>query len=183
MVWYSFLIIQQNKVWLNERSLFLHAVEKSPNSVWARTSLAATYINQGELEKARKELEAGFQIYDKDPRLLRHWGRLLWKDGNLEEAEKIFKKAIDLDTIKVANRGLYKLLAFLYLEKGENAKALDAMGKAINSPIVFDDLEYYQNLDQEIYEGIKSIQGRTPDSYSELEKEGLRGYIQSVRGF
>lgn len=183
LIWYSFLIIKQNKVWLNERALFTHAVEKSPNSVWARTSLAASYLSSGEVEKARNELEAGLKIYDKDPRILMHWGRLRWKDGNLEEAEKIFKKAIDLDTIKIASRGLYKLLAFLYLEKGENKKALAAIEKANSFPIVFDDVQYYQNLDQEIYEGIKNLQGRTLDSYSEAEKEGLRGHIQSVRGF
>ena len=68
-----------------------------------------------------------------------------------------------------------KLVSFETIEK--NWMKNDQVRKA------FQNLEPEYQLAQEIYEGIKSIQGRTLDSYSELEKEGLRGYIQSVRGF
>ena len=47
----------------------------------------------------------------------------------------------------------------------------------------FDDEAGVQKIDQEIYDGIKSLQGRNMDSYSESEKLGLQGHIQFVRGF
>jgi len=129
-------------------------------------------------------MELGLKIYDKYPRLLINWGKLQWKDGNLEEAEKTFKKAINFDnSCKGFSGGIYRLLAFLYLEKGDNKKALEAMEKAINSSIPYDDVETVRKGDQQVYESIKRLQSRTPDSYSELEKEELQRSIKAIRGF
>ena len=182
LVWFSLLIIEQNKTWLNEKNLFIHAVAASPNSVWARENLAVTYLNEGRFEEARTQMQGGLSIYDKYPKLLRDWGRLVWKDGDLIGAETVFKKAIALDSRGTSSRGLYRLLAFVYLDKGENEHAFEAITKALTYP-AFGDTETSDRVDQESYEGIRSLRDIDPKSYSEIDRKALQQRIIWTRGF
>lgn len=133
--WYSFLIIKQNKVWLNDRSLYIYASNTSPNSAWSQTNLAAVYFKDGKYDLARMQIEKSLAIYDSSPSSLNILGKLEWEEGKYENAEKAFRSAIEFDLHGRNRRSLYRILALLNLDSKQNRKALDYMTEALKWPV------------------------------------------------
>lgn len=182
LAWYSFLTIKQNKIWLSNRNLFVYAAEASPNSVGARSNLAAVYLEEERFTEAREQVEYALSIYDKYPPALNILGKLNWKDTRYKDAEAAFKKALEFDKNGRNHRSLFRSLAFLSLDLGKNKEALMYMEEALKWPASRDSQKIVQ-IDEVLYEKIKKYSTRESGSYTKEEIEELGSLIKIVRGF
>jgi len=182
LFWYSILIFKLDKIWLDDRVLYMYSAEKSPNSVGARTNAAAIYMKEKQFNKARQEINAAVAIYDKNPATLNILGKLYWRDGDYKRAEDVFKKGIESDTRQRNYRNFYRLLAFMMMDQGRNAQALDYMKQVVNAP-AYGLKENVVKTDVVLYQIIAKFQGRTIRSYSKDEINTLVAIIKLVSGF
>ncbi len=116
---------------------FSRAIELRPDHGPARRGLARIKIVQGELEGARQEVEAALASAETD---LQTWllkGELELSLQRLEEAERAFRKAIEINEHSaVARLGLARVL-IAQRKTDEAAKAIDAVaGSDSNDPRV-----------------------------------------------
>ncbi|MDO8496040.1 MAG: tetratricopeptide repeat protein [bacterium] len=182
LVFYSFIIFRQNRVWLNDKNLFIYASEKSPNSAWARTNVAEGFFLSGDTERAKKEIEAALKIADQYPSALYVLGQIYWKEGRFGEAEDVFNRAIKFDIYDRNKRSLYRSLALISLDVGNNKQALAYMTEAIKWPAT-GDLEKTLKIDEILLQKIEEYSNRDINSYTQKEIEGLLNLIKILRGF
>jgi len=182
LVFYSFIMFRQNKVWLNDKNLFIYASEKSPNSAWARTNVAEGFFLSGDVERAKKEIDAALKISDKYPSALYVLGQIYWKEGRFGEADEVFKKAIKFDIYDRNKRSLYRSLALISLDIGNNNQAFVYMTEAVKWPAT-GDLEKTRKIDELLLQKVKEYSNRDIKSYSQKEIDGLVNLIKILRGF
>lgn len=182
LIWFSLIIIKQNNVWLNDQNLFISAAARSPNSVWTRTNVAEGYFLSGNVEKAREELSAALKISDKHPLALYVLGQLNWKDGKYKEAEEAFKRAIEYDAHGRNKRSLYRGMALINMDIGNNKQALLYMEEAVKWPPA-GELENILKVDEFLLKTIKEYSNRNIQSYTKEEIQKIGGLIKILRGF
>ena len=182
LMWFSSIIIRQNNVWLNDKNLFISAAARSPNSVWARTNVAEGYFLSGNVEKAREELGAALKISEKHPLALYVLGQLSWKDGKHKEAEEAFKGAIEYDAHGRNKRSLYRGLALINMDTGDNKQALLYMEEAVKWPPA-GELETILKVDEFLLKTIKEYSNRNIQSYTKEDVQKIGGLIKVLRGF
>ena len=182
LVFYSVIIFRQNRVWLNDKNLFIYASEKSPNSAWARTNVAEGFFLSGNVERAEREITAALKIADEYPSALYVLGQIYWKDGRFGEAEEVLKKAIKLDIYDRNKRSFYRSLALINLDIGNNEQALVYMQEAVKWSAT-GDLEKTIKIDQLLLQKVEEYAGRDINSYTQEEIEGLVKLIKILRGF
>lgn len=176
---FSVAIINQNRIWLNDRGLFVAAAERSPDSVWARTNLANVYFHEKNYEGARNELEAAFKFSDNYTPALNLWGKLLWREGKYEQAEETFKKAIVFDYSGKWRRIIYRTLAFLSFDIGKNKEAISYMEQALKSKALPND-ETMPQIDNALYEALKKNRNRSINSYTPQERQDINLIIKNI---
>jgi len=182
LIWFSVIIIKQNRVWLNDQNLFLHAAARSPNSVWARTSVAEGYFLSGEVDKAKEEIEAVLEISDEYPLTLYVLGQIYWKEGLFSEAETSFKRALEFDAHGRNKRSFYRSMALVNFDIGNNKKALEYMLEAVKWPPA-GDIENVLEVDRFLLKKIEEYADRDARSYSQEEIQELGQLIKTLRGF
>ncbi len=182
LIWYGSLIFRQNKVWLNDQNLFVSAAERSPNSVWARTNAAEGYFLSGNTGQAKKEIAAALNISDEYPLTLYVLGQINWKEGRFSEAEDAFKRGIKFDTRGSNKRSLYRSLALISLDIGNNKQALEYMREAVKWPAA-GDLEKIVKIDEMLLAKIEEYSNRDIRSYSRDEIQEWVRLIKLLRGF
>ena len=182
LMWFSSIIIRQNNVWLNDKNLFISAAARSPNSVWARTNVAEGYFLSGNVEKAREELGAALKISEKHPLALYVSGQLYWKEGKHKEAEEAFKRAIEYDAHGRNKRSLYRGLALINMDTGNNKQALFYMEEAVKWPPA-GELENILKVDEFLLKTIREYSNRSIQSYTKEEVQKIGGLIKILRGF
>ena len=182
LAFYFIIIFRQNRVWLNDKNLFIYASEKSPNSAWARTNVAEGFFLSGSIERARKEIEVALKISDQYPSALYVLGQIYWKEGRFGEAEEVFKKAIKFDIYNRNKRSLYRSLALVNLDIGNNEQALVYMQEAIKWPTT-GDLEKTLKIDDLVLQKVKEYSDRDISSYTQEEINELVNLIKILRGF
>ena len=182
LIWFSSVIIRQNNVWLNDQNLFISAAAKSPNSVWARTNVAEGYFLSGNIDKAKEELEAALKISNKHPLALYVSGQLYWKEGKHKEAEEAFKRAIEYDAHGRNKRSLYRGLALINMDTGNNKQALFYMEEAVKWPPA-GELENILKVDEFLLKTIREYSNRSIQSYTKEEVQKIGGLIKILRGF
>ncbi len=182
LVFYSIIVFRQNRVWLNDKNLFIYASEMSPNSAWARTNVAEGFFLSGDVIRAKKEIEVALKISDKYPSALYVLGQIYWKEGRFGEVEEVFKKAIKFDIYDRNKRSLYRSLALISLDIGNNQQALIYMTEAIKWPAT-GDLEKTIKIDELLLQKVKEYSNRDISSYTQEEIEGLVNLIKILRGF
>lgn len=130
---YSFIVIRRNLVWASDEALFKSMVQTAPQSVQAYANLANFYMKNDRLDEARREAEAGFNIYQEYSPLLNVIGAIAFKDNNYELARTAFLKAIELaPKIPLS----YSNLGRLYYGNGEYDKAKEMLASAIKLYVV-----------------------------------------------
>ena len=179
---YSYVIFQQNKVWLNDQNLFIRAAEKSPNSVWARTNLAEGFFLSGNIDKAKEEIKAALKISNEYPLTLYVSGQIYWKEGLFGQAEDAFQKALGFDTRGSNKRSLYRSLALLSLDIGNNKQALMYMQEAVKWPPA-GDLDKILKIDETLLKKMEEYSDRNINSYTRAEINELVQIIKILRGF
>lgn len=182
LVWYSFLITKQNEVWASDKSLFIYAAKASPQSVWARTNLASVYFEERKFELALQESKTALQIYDKYPATLNILGKVYWRSGRYTDSEDAFKKAAEFDNHGRNKRAIYRTLALLNLDQGKNSQAFFYMDEAVKWPAAREQKNILE-VDNFLFEKMSVYKNRSPNSYTQSEKEGLTRLIKLLRGF
>ncbi len=180
--WFSFLIIKQNRIWFDNRPFFVYTARMSPDSAWARSNRAAVYLEEKNFDKAKEEVEASLRIYGAYLPALNILGKLHWQADKYEEAEAAFKKAIEADIKDRSSRRLYRMLAFLNLDFGNNQKAFMYMKKAVELPAAGGN-EKIIKTDEVLYKIVESYKDRKPSSYTQKEGEDLVNLIKMIRGW
>lgn len=182
LIWFSFIIIKQNQVWLNDQNLFATAAIRSPNSVWARTNLAEGYFASGDVEKAKEELGASLKISDEYSLSLFVLGKINWKEAKYGEAEKAFKRALEFDVHGRNKRSIYRTLALVNLDIGNNKQSLAYMEEAVKWPPA-GELENVLKVDEVLLKKIKEYSNKNAKLYSQEEVQELGQMITILRGF
>ncbi len=181
LVVYSFLTIKQNRIWSNNRELFVHAAKASPNSAWVRTNLAAIYFKESKFDQAKDEIERSLKISEDHPFTLNIYAKLKWQEGNLQEAESVFKRAIENDIYGANHRDLYRALSILKLEVKDYDEALNYIRYATESD-VFRNPKKVVYLDNLLLSYIYGLSKNKPDVLSDSEHEIVRSLITHVKG-
>ena len=118
---YSVLVFNQNKVWVNEFSLWSHVVKNAPESYIGYTALGMYYQNTGELGKAEylfhKAIDIGGDSYYN---VHRNLGRLYILQDKQELAIPELEKAI---SIYPYSSGIHNDLGSLYYRRGRKEPA------------------------------------------------------------
>jgi tetratricopeptide (TPR) repeat protein len=102
---YSFMTINQNRIWRNSYTLWTDAVEKSPDSNTANALMGVVYMDLGMDEKAVKYLEKAVQVLPYDYQSRNNLGIVYGRMDKPERAHHELLTAIQLkpedDTIKI----------------------------------------------------------------------------------
>ena len=182
IILYSAIIFRQNKIWLNDRNLFIYASEISPSSAWARTNVAEGFFLSGDVERAKEEIAAALDISDQYPSALYVLGQIYWNEGRFGEAEEVLKKALEFDIYDRNKRSFYRSLALIDLDTGNNGQALVHMQEAVKWPAM-GDIEKTLKIDKLLLQRIEEYADRDINSYTQEEKEELAKLIKIIRGF
>src|SRR3989344_189503 len=177
LVWFSFIIIKQNRTWLNDQNLFTYAATRSPDSVWARTNLAEGYFASGDVEKAKEELGAALKISDEYSLTLFVLGKINWKEAKYGEAEEAFKRALNFDAHGRNKRSIYRTLALVNLDIGNNKQSLAYMEEAVKWPPA-GELENVLMVDEVLLKKIKEYSDKDVRFYSREEIQELGQLIK-----
>ncbi|MBI1195737.1 MAG: tetratricopeptide repeat protein [Gammaproteobacteria bacterium] len=107
---------------------FRHALALQPDHIEARWSLAATLINQSNLDEADVLLAKGIELTHNAPRLAQLYAHLLLSRGHPEKALKILDTApppVKDDT------EYHALLASILVREGQHARAANIYGSLL----------------------------------------------------
>jgi type IV pilus assembly protein PilF len=102
----------------------------SPNMVQVYTSFAHYYAEVGEHELTIASYEKAISINEEDPDTLNNYGVYLCRNGQLDEAEKQFLKAIAVPSYTLVSES-YENLASCFLQNDEFEKAESYLAKAL----------------------------------------------------
>ena len=120
MVGYSYITIQQNRIWKNSFTLWDDAVRNYPESNTANALMGVVYMNSGMYQEAMKYLEKAIQILPSDYHSRNNLGVIYGKLGQSEKGVNELLVAIRLrpkdDAIRIN-------LSVLYMWQGEYNKA------------------------------------------------------------
>jgi tetratricopeptide (TPR) repeat protein len=109
---YSFMTIQQNKIWENSYTLWSDAVEKYPESNTANALMGVVYMDLGMDKKAVEYLEKAVQILPIDYESRNNLGIVYGRSGQPEKALKELMRAASLkpdnDIIKINLSAFYQ---------------------------------------------------------------------------
>ncbi len=93
---YSFAVIQRNKVWADQYSLWSDTVIKMPESFKGHNGLGIVYNKQGQLDEAIKEYLTAIRFKPAYADAHYNLGNVYEKQGQLDEAIKEYKLALSL---------------------------------------------------------------------------------------
>jgi Flp pilus assembly protein TadD len=127
---YSFMTLQQNKVWENSYTLWADAVEKSPESNTANALMGVVYMDIGMDKEAVKFLEKAVELLPYDYQSRNNLGIVYGRMGEPGRALKELATAIwlkpDDDKMKIN-------LAVLYQREKEYHKAENILRKVLET--------------------------------------------------
>jgi tetratricopeptide (TPR) repeat protein len=117
---YSFMTIQQNKIWENSYTLWSDAVEKYPESNVANALMGVVYMELGMDEKAVEYLEKAVQLLPIDYESRNNLGIVY---GQLDKPENALKELMAAISLKPENDNIKINLAVFYQRQREYQKA------------------------------------------------------------
>jgi Flp pilus assembly protein TadD len=117
---YSFMTVQQNKIWENSYTLWTDAVEKNPESNTANALLGTVYMELEMNEEAAKHLERAIQIFPLDYESRNNLGIVY---GRVGMPERAFRELTTGLAIKPENDTIKINLALHYQREREYEKA------------------------------------------------------------
>jgi tetratricopeptide (TPR) repeat protein len=94
---YSFAVIQRNKIWADDYSLWSDTVIKVPESFKAHNGLGIVYDKQGRLDEAIKEYLTAIRFKPVYADAHNSLGNVYAKQGRIDEAIKEYKLALSID--------------------------------------------------------------------------------------
>jgi Flp pilus assembly protein TadD len=119
--------VLRNRDWRDHATLFLRAVEVSPNSAKVRFNLGGVYLDRGLTDEALREYEASLAILP-SPGVYRGIGTLYLRKGLPQAAIAEYRKALALD---LRDPETYNNLGYVLLKEGSVEEAIQALRKAL----------------------------------------------------
>jgi protein O-mannosyl-transferase len=124
--------VVRNRDWKDDLTLYSDAVRAAPNSAKMHSNLGYAYLNQGNLDLARKELDAALQIYPNNPDSLEGYGLLESRTGNYQAAGRMMEAAFYTSARDNPNYDYMAVnLAALYVQTGHLDGALELLNREI----------------------------------------------------
>src|SRR5258708_7024560 len=125
--------VVRNRVWKDNLTLYSAAVRAVPRSAKMHEALGATYVELGQLDLARKELQIALSIEPDFPYALEAYGLVeSWKH-NYQAAGPLLEKAFHLSRRDDPNYDDMAVnLAAVYLQTDQASKALDLLNREIS---------------------------------------------------
>lgn len=143
LLFYGTITINRNTVWTSNINLYQNMLKTAPNSVLTRNNLARLYFSNGYLDKAKEEAQIALNIYPFPP-TLDLLGQISWRENNYAQAEKLFKRSIELNPKPIRS---YSNLGQMYYEMGKYKEAVDILTYPVDAmPIKKDVLVYALSL-------------------------------------
>jgi tetratricopeptide (TPR) repeat protein len=126
---YSFMTIQQNKIWENSYTLWSDAVEKYPESNVANALMGVVYMDLGMDEKAAEYLEKAVQILPIDYESRNNLGIVY---GRLDKPEGALKELMTAMSLKPENDYIKINLSVFYQRQKEYKKSEEVLNDLIS---------------------------------------------------
>jgi tetratricopeptide (TPR) repeat protein len=126
---YSFMTIQQNRVWENSYTLWTDAVEKCPQSNTANALMGVVYMDLGMYEKAAEYLERAVQIFPMDYESRNNLG-IVYQD--LDRPEKALKELMTAISLNPENDIIKINLSVFYQRQREYKKSEEVLNDLIS---------------------------------------------------
>jgi len=136
---YSFAVIQRNKVWADQYSLWSDTVIKMPESFKGHNGLGIVYNKQGRLDEAIKEYLTAIRFKPAYADAHYNLGNVYEKQGQLDEAIKEYKLALSL---KPAYADAHNNLGNAYNEQSRMAEAIKEYKLALSLKPDYADAHY-----------------------------------------
>ena len=127
---YSFAVIQRNRIWLDDYSLWSDTVIKMPESTRAHHGIGIVYFKQGRLYEAMEELKLALSLkpgFATDAHNI--IGLIYEKQGQIDEAIKEFKMALSL---KPDLHEVHYNLGLVYAKQGQIDEAIKEFKMALS---------------------------------------------------
>jgi tetratricopeptide (TPR) repeat protein len=121
---YSFMTIQQNKIWENSYTLWADAVEKYPNSNTANAIMGVVYMELGMDERAVEHLEKAVRILPYDYQSRNNLGIVY---GRMEQPDKALKELMTAIWLKPEDDTIKINLSAFYQRQKEYKKAEEVL--------------------------------------------------------
>ena len=171
-----------------ERS-FVRALALQPDYALAAANLGEVLRDQGEVERAEKTLRAALARQAGGPPfrpLIVLLAGLLRERGALDEAERLYRQAIDLSPRE--SGGQWASLAWVLSERGAMAAARDAyaaartvdatdlrslLGKHLTLPMIYADTDHLASERAAFAAGLSALQHELPAAAAALSEEKL----------
>lgn len=120
LVGYSFMTIQQNRIWENSYTLWSDAVEKNPESNTANALMGVVYMDLGMDDKAVEYLEKAVQLLPIDYESRNNLGIVY---GRLDQSERALQELMTATELKPDNDVIKINLSVLYQKRKEYKKS------------------------------------------------------------
>lgn len=120
LVGYSFMTIQQNRIWENSYTLWSDAVEKNPESNTANALMGVVYMDLGMDDKAVEYLEKAVQLLPIDYESRNNLGIVY---GRLDQSERALQELMTATELKPDNDVIKINLSVLHQKRKEYKKS------------------------------------------------------------
>jgi len=124
LVGYSFMTIQQNRIWENSYTLWADAVNKQPESNTANALMGVVYMELGMDEKAVEYLKKAVQILPIDYESRNNLGIVY---GRLDQPEKALEELLTAMALKPDNVAIQINLSLFYQRQKEYEKSVEIL--------------------------------------------------------
>lgn len=98
------------------------AIQHAPSYYRARLSMAHYYEKVGEVDEAMKEYKSALRLDSNNGNVLNNYGTFLCKQGNYDQADRYFNKAIDQPFYYLVSAS-YENAGFCALKSGDSEQA------------------------------------------------------------
>ena len=143
---YSYLIVNRNIEWSDEKLLWESNLKYEPNSIRAYNGLALIAQMEGDIDKEIEYLKVGLDIKSNDIKMLNNLGVMYMKKGEWGKAIDTFQRVLNLDPQHPSSH--YNLF-HCYLARQpvdlDKAKYHLEMAKSLGYPITANDKQKIQN--------------------------------------
>ncbi len=174
----SFLLISQNTLWRDTRTLFRNSVEQFPTSGYAHSILSTAYFEAGELKAAEEEAKTGFEVEPLCFDAYINAALYAQAGGDAKRALRFMERA------ESAARGqplttlhrIYRTLGQLYQSNNDNVRAEEYLRRAVDAVpgpyptnwYALGDFYLSQARYEEAREMFEAILGKVPKSFAPI---------------
>jgi protein O-mannosyl-transferase len=124
--------VVRNRDWKDNLSLFRAAVKAAPGSEKMHADLGRAYLDHGQNDLARKELDTALQIYPDDPGALASYGVLEFRAGNYHAAGRMMEHSFYICQRNDPNYNYIAVnLAAVYMQTDHLDAALELLDRII----------------------------------------------------